>query len=74
MEERRNWGHSNGMIAVDICNKAQVLKMVMFHHDPWASDEILDFRLDQLNDYQTLNYPESKMKIIAGYDGLVLDI
>jgi ribonuclease BN (tRNA processing enzyme) len=40
--ERVGWGHSSVAHAVTFAQRAQVGRLVLFHHDPWHSDEDLE--------------------------------
>ena len=40
--ERVGWGHSSLTDAVTFARRAAVGRLVLFHHDPWHSDEELD--------------------------------
>jgi phosphoribosyl 1,2-cyclic phosphodiesterase len=39
MGERRGWGHSDLSSVVRLAVEAQVRRLVLFHHDPWRTDE-----------------------------------
>ena len=38
IEERRGWGHSEYEAAFDLAEKAQVKRLILFHHDPARKD------------------------------------
>jgi ribonuclease BN (tRNA processing enzyme) len=40
--ERVGWGHSSVAHAVTFAQRARVGRLVLFHHDPWHSDEDLE--------------------------------
>jgi phosphoribosyl 1,2-cyclic phosphodiesterase len=42
------WGHSTWQEAVRVADAAQVEQLIVFHHDPQATDAILDTRQKQL--------------------------
>jgi len=42
LERRRGWGHSAWPDVVDLAIEARVRQLVLFHHDPDHSDEVLD--------------------------------
>lgn len=70
----RGWGHSSNKIAVNLCNRARVKNLVLFHHDRENSDETLDHLWsDTLVVKKGLDakFPE---KINIAYDGLELDV
>jgi phosphoribosyl 1,2-cyclic phosphodiesterase len=45
--EKRGWGHSTWRDAAEAANDAQVKRLVLFHHDPGRSDDMLRCILDQ---------------------------
>lgn len=40
--ERKGWGHSTWEVGVELARAAGVGKLVLFHHDPAATDEAID--------------------------------
>jgi phosphoribosyl 1,2-cyclic phosphodiesterase len=40
--ERMGWGHSTAAHAIEIADRAAVRQLVLFHHDPEHSDEVID--------------------------------
>jgi len=42
---RRGWGHSTWQDGVDVAMAAGVRNLVLFHHDPESTDQIVDARL-----------------------------
>lgn len=59
------WGHSHWMHAVEIARKANVKKLVLFHHDPNRDDA----SLDQILEEARRHFPNT----IMAYEGLVLE-
>jgi phosphoribosyl 1,2-cyclic phosphodiesterase len=47
-QQHKGWGHSTWQEAVRIADAAGVKTLVLFHHDPEATDEILDKRTVQI--------------------------
>ncbi|MCI0475808.1 MAG: MBL fold metallo-hydrolase [Anaerolineales bacterium] len=39
---KQGWGHSTWRMALNVAQRAQVKQLVLFHHDPEHSDEMLD--------------------------------
>ena len=74
--QRIDWGHSSASIATDIALKAQVKKLVLFHHDPSYDDEKLDevylraLRYREMVDIER----RSDLQIIMAHEGLELEI
>jgi len=70
--QKIDWGHSSASIATDIAMKANVKKLVLFHHDPSYDDEKLDevfmraLRYKEMMDIDK----NSKLEIVMAYEGL----
>ncbi len=60
------WGHSTWQEAVKVAKQAGVKKLVIFHHEPTHSDQILDAIGIQVKE----SFPNSVM----AKEGLILDI
>lgn len=41
-KEKKGWGHSSWEEGVRICQEAGVKELILFHHDPESSDEVVD--------------------------------
>ena len=52
---RIGWGHSTFMAALEFANLAKVQQLVLFHHDPFHTDEQLKTSLAEVK--KSLNYP-----------------
>ena len=74
--QKIDWGHSSASIATDIAMKANVKKLVLFHHDPSYDDEKLDevymraLRYKEMMDLKK----DSPLEIIMAYEGLELHV
>lgn len=73
-----DWGHSSASIATDIALRANVKKLVLFHHDPSYDDEKLDTVFlralnykDMMNQQQKLDH---NLEIIMAYEGLEIEV
>jgi len=74
--QRIDWGHSSASIATDIAMKANVKKLVLFHHDPSYTDQKLDevfMRALRYKEMMDLNM-DSPLEIILAYEGLELHL
>jgi ribonuclease BN (tRNA processing enzyme) len=38
VEERRGWGHSDYLSVFELAHKANIKKLILFHHDPSRTD------------------------------------
>ena len=63
---RIGWGHSTWQEAVKLAKKANVKRLVIFHHDPTHTDEFMDEIVQQTS----IAMPGS----IVAKEGMVLDL
>lgn len=74
--QKIDWGHSSASIATDIALKAEVKRLVLFHHDPSYDDEKLDevhlraLRYKEMADF----HRSSNLEISMAYEGLEIHI
>ena len=79
--EKKNWGHSDHMTAVELGTRAEVKKLIVFHHEPGYSDEMIeDIHQDALNYREEFNrktFPgldtTFPTQLILAYDGLSIE-
>ena len=71
-EKKVTWGHSPIEYTVDIAIKADIKKLVLFHHDPMHDDDMIDEMLKHAQEYA--KNAGSKIKILAASEGLTINI
>jgi phosphoribosyl 1,2-cyclic phosphodiesterase len=79
--EKRYWGHSDHMTAVELGARAEVKQLVVFHHEPGYSDEQIEAihqdALEYRKEFNRLIYPDRKHDfprgLILAYDGLSIE-
>jgi phosphoribosyl 1,2-cyclic phosphodiesterase len=64
-----NWGHTSYETAIDSSAKANVKKLVLFHHDPLSSDE----KLMEIEEHYRASGPQS-MEITLAREGSKLEL
>ena len=62
-----DWGHSCFETVVEVALNSKIKKLVLFHHDPNASDKILDKRLKFCN--KKIRRAKSKLKCCLAKEG-----
>lgn len=72
--QKIDWGHSSASIATDIALRANVKRLVMFHHDPSYDDEKLDAVYLRALKYKEMFDPHNRLEIIMAYEGLELEV
>jgi phosphoribosyl 1,2-cyclic phosphodiesterase len=69
---REEWGHSNNMIGVELCQQAGVKRLCLFHHEPVYDDEkLMDIHCATIR-FEEIVRTNSPTEIITAYDGLEL--
>ncbi len=71
-EKHVTWGHSPVDYTVDIAAKANVKRLILYHHDPTHNDETVDKMLSHAR--KIGNEKNEQMKIYAAYEGLELTL
>ena len=76
MLHKEDWGHSSGLIAVDLAHLGAVKKVVLTHHDPNADDAAIAGIETQAIEYQEMlaEGGATHIEIAAAWDGMVLDV
>lgn len=84
MAEKYDWGHSSPTLGVDLAFQEMIKTIVMVHHNLAADDQRLQAKLARARQYAAELYPRHRHRweqvqaggprIIAGYDGLELEI
>lgn len=79
--EKRNWGHSNHITAVELAARAHVKQLIIFHNEPGYTDrdiqEIYQGTLQYRRSYNQKFHPDNEaffpQKVSIAYDGLVIE-
>ena len=80
---KHDWGHSSAMIGVDLALREGIKKLVLIHHDPWASEESLAKSLKNADKYMRRAIKDhndvwaertDSLKIFSAFDGLELEV
>jgi len=66
MPQRQGWGHSTWQEGVRLATEARAGQLVLFHHDPWRTD-------DEIDDIATAA-AAARTGTIAAFDGLMLTL
>lgn len=81
INEKRDWGHSNHITAVQLAAQAEVKKLVVFHHEPSYPDTMLEMihqnALEYIETYNQTAYPmrtrSFPLHLLLAYDGLCIE-
>lgn len=71
---KEDWGHSSNIVGVEMCQRANVKRLALFHHEPVYDDERIDSILADTRRYEEIRrdaYPDhDPLEVLAAYDGL----
>jgi len=72
MNIRRGWGHSDLDSVVRLALEADVKRLVLFHHDPWRTDQAVSTMVDRCADM--LDSANSAISVQAAQEGSTLEL
>ena len=71
---KQDWGHSSNVVAVDLCHRAGVDRLVMFHHEPAHDDETIHRIHQETIRYEELTRTGRPLKVLCAYDGFQVSV
>jgi phosphoribosyl 1,2-cyclic phosphodiesterase len=71
---KEDWGHSSNIIGVDLCLRANVKHLCMFHHEPAYDDNMIHRVLQETIRYEEIVRQGAALKVSTAYDGLVIRV
>ncbi|HBE01547.1 MAG: hypothetical protein A2096_08665 [Spirochaetes bacterium GWF1_41_5] len=69
-----DWGHSSANVCIDIGNRAEARKLIMFHYSPAYSDEMIYEQFIKAREYCAMVSRKNKMEIEAAWEGLEINL
>ena len=72
--EKEGWGHSSSMVGVDIALRADIKRLILFHHEPSYNDEKLQEIYDKTIRYYETIKGNRNLEIIMAREGLEMEI
>lgn len=67
---KADWGHSSNVIGVELCQRAGVRHLCLFHHEPSYSDEAIDGALADARRYEEITRSGRPLLVSSAYDGM----
>jgi ribonuclease BN (tRNA processing enzyme) len=67
---KEDWGHSSNVIGVELCQRARVRHLCMFHHEPTCDDETLATVLEETRRLEALTRAGHHLEISSAWDGM----
>ncbi|HOP64661.1 MAG TPA: MBL fold metallo-hydrolase [Spirochaetota bacterium] len=72
--DKITWGHSSATIAIDIADKYDIQKLVLFHHDPTYDDEKLNSVISNARTYINVNKKiRDDLEVELATEGMVFE-
>jgi phosphoribosyl 1,2-cyclic phosphodiesterase len=68
--EHVGWGHSSVGDAIEFAKKADVRRLVLFHHDPYHTDDELEALLAEAQQF----WPGSPDRVCLAYEGMTMEL
>ena len=73
--DKVDWGHSTAMFGAEFAYRAQIKRLVLFHHDPLSDDEIIYQAMQQAQRYLShRTFKHGPCQVIVAQDGLDMEI
>lgn len=72
--EKEGWGHSSSLVGVDIALRANIKRLILFHHEPSYTDEKLQEIYDKTLRYYEAQRQGQTLEILLAREGLELEI
>lgn len=72
---KEDWGHSSNIVAVELCQRAAVKHLCLFHHEPAYDDEQIEQVLRETVRFEELTRGEAgRLTVSSASDGLEIDV
>lgn len=72
--EKRDWGHSSDILAVEFALLSGAKRLVLFHSDPERDDEALAAALEKTRQYARYYQPDKSIVIDQAFDGMEIEL
>jgi phosphoribosyl 1,2-cyclic phosphodiesterase len=69
---KKDWGHSNNVIAVELAHKAGVKHLCLYHQEPVSRDEDIDKFLEDTKKLTSLLGEGGQLEVSIAWDGMVV--
>src|SRR5215813_270173 len=70
---KEDWGHSSNVVAVELCQLANVKHLVLFHHEPANNDERIAQIWRETLRYEEISRTGRPLRVSAAYDGMEIE-
>lgn len=71
---REDWGHSSNVVGVELCQRANVRRLALFHHEPVNDDAAIERLCHDAQRLEEITRKGARLDVLAAYDGLELRV
>jgi phosphoribosyl 1,2-cyclic phosphodiesterase len=71
---KADWGHSSNVVGVELCQRAGVRHLALFHHEPANDDAEIARILKDTRRFEELTRKSVALRITMTYDGLEIEV
>jgi len=71
---REDWGHSSAMIGADLARRAGVKRLLLFHHDPAATDDEIWRIAEATQEYLSQDGALVSPEVVVACEGMEIDL
>ena len=71
---KEDWGHSSNVVGVELCQQARVKRLALVHHDPANDDATIERLCHDALRLEEITRQDSRLEVLAAYDGLEIQI
>jgi phosphoribosyl 1,2-cyclic phosphodiesterase len=73
VDEKYTWGHSSGIVGVELACQAGAKNLVLFHHDPGANDALLEQMLQVSEQYAAVVPYADKCRVLLAREDMMME-
>jgi phosphoribosyl 1,2-cyclic phosphodiesterase len=71
---KEDWGHSSNVVGVELCQRARVRHLCMFHHEPTHDDEMIASVLAETRRFEEITRGAHAVQVSSAWDGLEIHL
>ncbi|HEY6135715.1 MAG TPA: MBL fold metallo-hydrolase [Rubrivivax sp.] len=71
---KADWGHSNNVVGVELCQRADARHLCLFHHEPVFDDAAIESMLVETRRLEEITRGPARLLVSAAYDGLEIEL
>jgi anti-anti-sigma factor len=71
---KEDWGHSSSLIGADIARQARVKQLVLFHHDPAATDDEVWSVRQATVEYMSQDFSTTPPEVLVATEGMEINL